>query len=251
MSAELEVVQPREAVYLSTETRGLQVAVVVSLLVIALAAFVLGAAALVEIAAVWAGLPLPVALLLPVVLDAGAVAAALASLVRRGRGQRATLEAAVLFLTAGISTAAQVVHAYSLSEGAWTAQAITVAVALGCAPLLTLGASHIAMRALVQDPRRKTPARRPAARAVKPQPAKVAAAELPQVKPAKPVAPPVSPASPGVPFDRLPDESEVDYAARLVLSGEFSQRKAAEVAGVTRSRVETALKRLESQSASV
>ena len=97
--------------------RGVQVALTVALMmIVADDALVLGALPLMSIAKEWAGLPTGVAALLPVVLDAGAVAAALAAIVRHTRGQRATLETALLLLTVVVSVCAQVVHAWQIGR---------------------------------------------------------------------------------------------------------------------------------------
>ncbi|GAA1565792.1 hypothetical protein [Leucobacter aridicollis] len=237
---------PAETLSLDQAGRGVQVALTVALMIVAVSAFVLGALPLISIAKEWAGLPTGVAALLPVVLDAGAVAAALAAIVRHTRGQRATLETALLLLTVVVSVCAQVVHAWQIEGGVWEPRTVIIAAALGSAPVIVLLASHAAIRTLT-PPRQKAKraGRRTAPAAVKPASAAQASASAKAPKPAgaKPgAAPKPRPEPPADLPERLADETDLDYAVRLHVEHGFGQRKAAELAGTTRSKLETRLK---------
>lgn len=232
-----------ETLSLDQAGRGVQIALTAVLMIVAIAAFVLGALPLISIASDWAGLPVGVAALLPVVLDAGAVAAALAAIVRHARGQRASLEMVLLALTVIVSVAAQVVHAWQIEGGTWEPRTVIIAAALGSAPIIVLLASHAAIRTLT-PPRQKRGrvARRPAQPAPKPTPAVQASAP---VKPAvdKPAAAPKPRPVPPVDLpERQRDEADLDYAIRLLDLGLVGQRRAAELSGTTRSKIETRLK---------
>lgn len=222
--------------------RGVQLALVAVLLTVAASAFILGAVPLVQIASEWARLPTQVAVLLPVVLDAAAVAAALAAIVRHQRGQKAGLENVLLLLTVVVSVAAQVVHAYELAG--WSPRGIIIASVLGSAPVIVLLSSHAAIRTLSQPaPKRRAARGRAVPSQARPAGEVAVAAQVTRTK-AKPAA--ASRPRP-VPPENLPErqagEDELDYAVRLLDHG-LGQRKAAEAAGVTRSRVETKLKQL-------
>ncbi|GAA1620948.1 DUF2637 domain-containing protein [Leucobacter chromiireducens] len=236
-----------ETLSLDHAGRGVQVALTITLMIVAVSAFVLGALPLISIAQEWAGLPTGVAALLPVVLDAGAVAAALAAIVRHTRGQRATLETALLLLTVVVSVCAQVVHAWQIEGGVWEPRTVIIAAALGSAPVIVLLASHAAIRTLT-PPRQKRSrsARRNAGAAQKPAPTAAhtstsggVAAKPAAPKPAAAAAP--KPTPPADLPERLADEADLDYAMRLLEHG-YGQRKAAELAGTTRSKIETRLK---------
>lgn len=228
--------------YINTESRGLQTVLVCVLAIIAVSAFILGAGPLIEIGQDWAGLSIGFATLIPVVLDAAAVAAAVATLVRRARGQRGALEQIALLLTIVISCAAQIVHAYTIESG-WTAQTVVVACILGSAPLITLLASHIALRALVQPPTKRgkssgrAATKAPTAAPRQATPKRSAAVTAP---PRQATHPPLAAVTDAP--QRRADELPVAYAARLHLDHSFSQRRAAEVAGTTRAKLETVLR---------
>ncbi|MGO1735851.1 MAG: hypothetical protein ACTHZ9_05965 [Leucobacter sp.] len=230
--------------------RGVQVALTVALMIVAVSAFVLGALPLMSIAKEWAGLPTGVAALLPVVLDAGAVAAALAAIVRHTRGQRATLETALLLLTVVVSVCAQVVHAWQIEGGVWEPRTVIIAAALGSAPVIVLLASHAAIRTLTPPrPKRARGARRTAPAVVQ-KPAPAAQTSAPVKAAAKSIAAPKPRATPPADLpERLTDETDLDYAMRLVDLG-FGQRKAAEYAGTTRSKIETRLKQQRAEAVS-
>lgn len=235
---------PAETFSLDQAGRGVQVALTVVLMIVAVSAFVLGAIPLISIAQEWAGLPAGVAALLPVVLDAGAVAAALAAIVRHTRGQRATLETALLLLTVVVSVCAQVVHAWQIEGGVWEPRTVIIAAALGSAPVIVLLASHAAIRTLTPPRQKRARGARRTAPAVVQKPALAAQASTPGKVAAKPAAAATKP-KPKPPADlpeRLGDETDLDYAIRLHVEHGFGQRKAAELAGTSRSKIETRLK---------
>lgn len=227
-------------------TRKLEKAVVGALLVVAFAAFLLASLPLIEVGTEWAQLPLGIAILLPIALDGGAVAAALGSLVRRSRGQRAHLETVLLLLTIGVSLGVQIAHAHEI-ERVWTPRTVIIAAVLSAAPLTTLMATHVALRAVAPEPTR-APRRRPAPQAAT-QPS-TGRCEAPEAAPPKkpvPLAKPES-ATPAqlnadIPL-RAEGETDTDYAVRLVRDSGVSQRQAAAAAGITRARVEGALKKV-------
>lgn len=235
----------RPARYINTESRGMQLALVLAIGTVAMASFILAARPLIEVGQEWAKLG-ATAWLIPVALDAAALVSAGAALIRRQRDQRATVELLTLLLATTVSVAIQIIHAHGI-EGTWTLETISVAFLLGAAPILTLAASHIALRAL-------TPPRKANRAAVRKRTARTssggqAAAPAAPIEKSpqrpQPTRPRAVPSSGDVPPRRV-DESEIEYAVRLNQECGLGQRRAAEIAGTTRSKLETRLRQMKS-----
>src|SRR5690606_38642387 len=101
--------------------------VVVTSLVIAAGAFVMGIPALVAAASA-AGLGFT-AYLAPVVIDGGLTVSGLAAAVRRSQGRRSTVESALMAGLTLLSMAVQAIHAWAAGHGTVVDMAAAAAVA--------------------------------------------------------------------------------------------------------------------------
>ncbi|KAM9872692.1 DUF2637 domain-containing protein [Leucobacter aridicollis] len=229
--------------YIDVEGRGMQTLIILGLWVVAGAAFVVSARSLYAIGTDWLGLEPAIALCLPLGIDMMAIVAAISRLRLRARGLGAALPGMSLLVIALVSVAAQSVHAWSMS-GVWTPETITGVAISAAMPLTVLAASEIMVMVMAppKAAKRGRGARRTAPAVVQ-KPALAAQASTPRKAAAKPAAAATKPKpKPHADLpERLADEANLDYAMRLLDHG-YGQRKAAELAGTTRSKIETRLK---------
>ncbi|WP_017794038.1 DUF2637 domain-containing protein [Leucobacter salsicius] len=247
--AEIEAaVAPKLPRYINVEGRGMQTLIILGLWVVAGAAFVVSARSLYAIGTDWLGLEPAIALCLPLGIDMMAIVAAISRLRLRARGLGAVLPGLSLLVIALVSVAAQAVHAWSI-RGVWTPETVTGVVISAAMPLTVLAASEIMVmvmappklakrgrstRRVAPVPQKPAPAVQASA-PVKPAVAKPAAAKVAAAPKPRPVPPVDLP-------ERQPDEADLDYAIRLLDLGLVGQRRAAELSGTTRSKIETRLK---------
>lgn len=239
-----------QATYVDTSGRAIQVALLLVLILATGSAFAVSYAPLYEIA-LQIGLPAGVALFLPLALDLGAVASALSSVILRARQEGHVSAIITLLFVMGVSVTAQVLHAYQL-ESRWSVSTLLAALILASAPVSTVMLSHLALKSLTAKPARRSRGKRtqsvPASAPAK-EKVSAKAVDGPQVTKPVPEKPVVKAVTDSEVPARNPGENEVAYAVRLYRDHGVSQRRAAELAGTTRTRMATLMRRIEEERA--
>lgn len=167
---------------------------------VALVSFALSASALAAVAG-WAGVAGPLRWLVPVMVDAGALAFTLAGLAARARAERARLAWSTLAVLALVSVVANVTHALGTAVAPAVRLGVGVAT-VGVAPLVVLVAVHVLATVRATD--------------VAPTTCDVAPAVAVSVAAVATVAAPVAPVAPATPaVAPAPDVHELDAHAAV------------------------------------
>lgn len=221
----------RPAVHLRADGRRAQLAVVVALLLVAVAAFAAAIPGLIWVGQL-AGLG-TLAWAVPIVVDGGQIVTALAAAVRHSSGRSAKWEAATLAGLVVLSAASQTLHAWLLAPAGQVMAATVMACILAAAmPLTVLAATHAATRAVLAPASRRKATKRATAAAV---------ASAPAIRTPTRPAPKVTTRRPAHAATVQPARMTVDEAVHAVLHRGLSQRDASKAAGVTRYKIASAV----------
>ncbi|WP_433718643.1 hypothetical protein [Microbacterium laevaniformans] len=204
---------PDAPIHLNAAGRRVQIATLIALAVVALCSFAVAYPGLVWVGVELASLPLAVAVLLPIAIDAGMLTAGLAAAVRRSQRRTARLEFAQLLGLVAVSVVAQITHVIA-AQGQWSPLMAVGALVAAAAPVTLLLATEAVLRSvLTEAPTRRRVAPRAAAAQVS---ASGSTKEVPS-PPAKPVrsaAPQLR--SPADRDARLADENYVAAVRELI-----------------------------------
>lgn len=142
-------------IHLNAAGRRVQVATLGALAVVAVSSFVVAYPGLVWVGVELAALPMAIALVLPLAIDAGMLTAGLAAAVRRSQRRPARLELALLLGLVGVSVIAQITHVVAARDQ-WSPLMAVGALVAAAAPVTLLMATEAVLRSVLSE----APARR-------------------------------------------------------------------------------------------